>query len=166
MTGRAAALGFALALALFAAGIEASQRGWVLAMKAPAERTNPGRADSIAIGPQASIGGDAGGIYCVTPVENGVRTHDLGGLPAGIRVVVTVEGFTQGFDPVAAVSVVSLGEKAANNVKVTNFYDNDSGGEGDARIDFVTPQAGIYLLHVGDFTDATAGCYRYHVLLG
>lgn len=53
-----------------------------------------------------------------------------------------------------------------DNVRFTNFHDNDSGGEGDARVEFVTPQSGIYLLHVGDFTDVTAGCYRYHVLLG
>ena len=167
MTGhRITAVGLVLGLALFAAGIEASQRGRVLAVKGPAQTMVPTRGGAITIGPQADIGGDAAGLYCATPVENGVKTHDLGGLPAGIRVVVTVEGFSVGFDPVAAVSVVSLGQKAANNVRFTNFYDNDSGGEGDARVEFVTPQSGIYVLHVGDFADATAGCYRYHVLLG
>jgi len=39
------------------------------------------------------------------------------------------------------------------------FHDNDSGGDGDSKIDFTTPQEGNYLLLVGDYTDAVTACY-------
>ena len=113
--------------------------------------------------PQASIGSAANGVYCIPDVENGVGIHDLGALPAGLRVTVTVESYVDRFNPAAAVIVATVGEKASNNVKATTFYDNDSGGENDSKIEFVTPQAGNYILLVGDYTDANYGCYRYEV---
>jgi hypothetical protein len=115
---------------------------------------------------RAAIGGDANGVYCAHPAENGVGVHDLGALPSGLHVVVTVESYTDGFNPVAGVVVPMLGERAANTIKVGTFYDNNSGGENDAKIDFVTLQAGNYVLFVGDFTDGVAGCYRYQLLIG
>ena len=157
---------FGLSLTLFVAGIEAAQRGWILPLKASAGSTPGARSKTLIARPQAAIGGDANGVYCVHPSDNGVGIHDIGALPAGLHVVVTVESYSDGFNPVAAVVVPTLGEKAANTIKVATFYDNDSGGESDAKIDFVTPQAGNYVLFVGDFTDATTGCYRYQLLIG
>ncbi len=158
----------ALGAAVFvAAGIDAAQRGWVLPLKAAA---TPGpmpvmRGGFLVARPQAEISGIANGVYCAHPAENGVGIHDLGALPAGMHVVVTVESFSEDFDPVATVLVPTIGEKAANTAKIVTFYDNDSGGDKDARVDFVTPQSGNYLLLVGDFTDAVMGCYRYQVVI-
>jgi len=168
MTNRRLALAAALVIGvgLFAAGIEAAQRGWVLPLKVSARSAPAIRSGFLMARPQAMIGGDANGVYCSHPSENGVGIHDLGALPSGIHVVVTVESYSEGFNPVAAVVVPQLGEKAANTVKVATFYDNDSGGDSDAKIDFVTPRAGNFVLFVGDFTDATAGCYRYQILIG
>jgi hypothetical protein len=146
---------------LFAAGMEA-QRNWVMKLKSSSwARATQTR--YLVTRPRATVGGEANGIYCTSPVENGVGVHDLGGIPTGMRVVVTVESYSDGFDPVAAVVVPTIGSKASNNVRLTNFYDNDSGGDGDARIEFVTPQGGVYILLVNDFTDEEVGCYRYQV---
>lgn len=144
-------------------GLGAAQRGWSMPGKASGRSGT--RSGAVVAGPQASIGGAANGVYCVPPTENGVGIHHLGGIPAGLNVTVTVESYSDGFNPAAAVVVATVGEKAANNVKVTTFYDNDSGGEGDSRITFVAPQTGNYILLVGDFTDAVAGCYRYEIAL-
>jgi hypothetical protein len=92
--------------------------------------------------------------------------HNLGFLPSGIPVTVTVEGFSEGFNPVAAVLVATVGSSAGNNVRTTTFYDDDSGGEGDPRVQFTTPVGGTYLLLVNDLTDAVVGCYRYQVVTG
>ena len=157
-----AAATFGLGVLIFGAGVGMAAQGWFLSVKA-----GPGsRSSVLTVGPRAAIGSDANGIYCASPAENGVGVHDLGAIPSGLRVVVTVESYSDNFNPVAAVVVPTLGEKAANNVRLANFYDNDSGGDGDARVDFVAPQSGVYILLVGDFTDKTAGCYRYQVLIG
>jgi hypothetical protein len=167
MTSRLRLLtGCAISIGLLAAGIQAAQRGWVMPLKKSTSSVSAVRSGVLVTRPRAAIGVDANGIYCVAPTENGVGIHDLGAIPAGFHVVLTVESYSEGFDPVAAVVVTTLGEKAANTVKVTTFYDNDSGGEGDARVDFVTPQDGNYILLVGDFTDTVVGCYRYQILIG
>jgi hypothetical protein len=99
--------------------------------------------------------------------DDAVGVHDLGWIPVGFNVAITVESYTENaFDPVAAVIVASLGQKAGNAVKVTTFYDNDSAGDKDARVSFVTPQAGTYLLLVTDFPAQTGGCYRYQAEIG
>jgi hypothetical protein len=163
--GRLAGLVFGSVLVV--TGIEAAQRGWVLPLKTSVASTMSGmRGGALVTRPRASIGGEANGVYCAHPAENGVGVHALGAIPVGMHVVVTVESYTEGFDPVAAVIVPTLGQKAANTVRVATFYDNDSGGEQDARIDLVTPQSGNYLLVVGDFTDNVAGCYRYQIVIG
>jgi hypothetical protein len=121
----------------------------------------------LTVRPRASIGGAANGIYCPDMVDDAIGVHDLGWVPAGLNVTVTVESFVDNaFDPVAAVLVASLGEKAANNIKTTTFYDNDSGGDKDASISFVAPQQGTYLLLVSDFSGKTPGCYRYQATIG
>ena len=157
---RVALIGMSGALLLLAAGVEARQRGWIAMTKSSTEISG---SRVLSSRPQAAIAGGANGIYCSPQTENGVRVHDLGFLPVGLAVTVTVESYSEGFDPAAAVIVATVGSKAANNVKTTTFYDNDSGGNKDSRIQFVTPQAGNYLLLVNDFTDAVAGCYRYQV---
>ena len=151
------------AVAILGAGLQAAQRGWTIPGKSSGR--SAARSSALVARPQASIGGGANGVYCTPDVENGVGVHDIGGLPAGLSVTVTVESYSDGFDPVAAVVVATAGQKAANTVKTTTFYDNDSGGEKDAKIAFVTPQSGNYILLVGDFTDAFTGCYRYEVAL-
>jgi hypothetical protein len=123
------------------------------------------RVDGV-LRPQATIGGGANGAYCTATWDNGIAVHDLGFMPSGINVTVTVEGLNDGFNPVAAVVVATIGQAAGNNVRATTFYDDDSGGDGDPRVQFVTPQAGTYLLMVNDATDSVIGCYRYQVLIG
>jgi hypothetical protein len=158
--------GLALATAVSAAaGIEAAQRGWVMTLKTPARSAAAVRSEVLVARPEASISGGANGIYCAHQAENGVGVHDLGAIPAGIHVVVTVESYSEAFDPVAAVATPVLGAAAANSVNVATFYDNDSGEDKDAKIDFVTPRSGNYVLFVGDFTDTIAGCYRYKVVI-
>jgi hypothetical protein len=117
----------------------------------------------ITLRPQAiSVG--ANGIYCPDMSEGAVGVHDLGWLPAGLNVVVTVESSTTAaFDPVAAVIVAAVGEGAGNTVKTTTFYDNDSAGEKNARVTFVAPAQGTYLLLVTDYQGKSPGCYRYQV---
>jgi len=129
----------------------------------PPRATN--RAEPIAR-PRASIGGGANGVYCSAQWDNGIAVHDLGYVPSGLKVSVTVESFSEGFNPVAAVLVATIGQAAGNTIKTTTFYDDDSGGEGDALVAFVAPQAGTYLLMVNDLTDTTVGCYRYQVAIG
>jgi len=109
----------------------------------------------------------ANGIYCPDMTDDAVGVHDLGWLPSGFNVAITVESYTENaFDPVAAVIVASVGQKAGNEVKVTTFYDNDSAGDKDAKVSFVTPQAGTYLLLVSDFPGQSGGCYRYQAEIG
>ena len=158
--------GLVLGTAVFAAGIEAAQRGWVLRVKPETNSVSATRGAALVSRPEAIIGGDANGIYCAHQAENGVGIHDIGAIPAGMHVVVVVESYTEEFDPVAAVVSPALGARVANTVNLVSFYDNDSGGDRDAKIDFVTPRAGNYLLFVGDNTDAVAGCYRYQVIIG
>jgi hypothetical protein len=140
--------------------IQAAQRGWIVTLKSAT-----GRPASLVVGPRAEIGGQANGIYCTPSTINGVGIHDLGGLPSGVSVTVTVEGLSEGFDPAAAVVVPMVGEAAGNNIRTTTYYDNDSGGDRDAKIAFVTSQPGSFVLFVNDFTDKTPGCYRYEVSL-
>jgi hypothetical protein len=82
-----------------------------------------------------------------------------------MNVTITVESVSDDFNPAAAVVVPLLGQPAGNTIKTTTFYDDDSGGDRDPRVEFVAPQAGTYLLMVNDLTDVTAGCYRYQVVV-
>ena len=147
------------AVVTLGAGLGAAQRGWTVPGKSSAGTGS----STLVARPQASIVGSANGLYCTPAIENGVAIHDIGGLSAGLHVTVTVASFSAGFDPTAAVIGAMVGQKAGNTVKTATFYDNDSGGDKDARIDFVTPHTGNYLLIVGDYTDTTTGCYRYEV---
>jgi hypothetical protein len=150
-----------LGVALFVgATIQAAQRGWVVSLK-----SGVGRQGAVIVGPRAEIGGQANGIYCTPQTTNGVGVHDLGGLPSGMNVTVTVEGLSEGFDPVAAVIVPMIGEPAGNNIRTATYYDNDSGGDKDAKLAFVTSQSGNHILVVNDYADKIAGCYRYEVSL-
>lgn len=150
-------------LMLVAAGMEAAQRGWVLPLKASGSIGPAPRLGFLRASPRATVGSDANGVYCTSPSDNGVGIHDIGAIPNGLHVVITVESYSDGFDPVAAVVAPTLGQKASNNVHITTFYDNNSGGGSDSKIDFVTPQAGNYILLVGDYPDTVVGCYRYQV---
>jgi hypothetical protein len=141
------------------------------AQDAPHRWKSPGTASTRAepIRPTATnpVSRSANGIYCPDMSEDAVGVHDLGWLPSGFNVAITVESYTENaFDPVAAVIVASVGQKAGGAVKVTTFYDNDSAGDKDAKVTFVTPQAGTYLLLVTDFPGQTGGCYRYQAEIG
>jgi hypothetical protein len=148
------------AVVTLGAGLGAAQRGWTVPGKSSATGSR-----TLVARPQAQIVNSANGMYCTPAIENGVDIHDIGGLSAGLHVTVTVQSFSDGFDPAAAVIGAMVGQKAGNTVKTATFYDNDSGGNKDAMIDFVTPQTGNYLLVVGDYTDVTTGCYRYEVVI-
>jgi hypothetical protein len=147
-------------------GVAGAQRGWAVRGKAGILRSS--RATNR-VGPaantSASVGGGANGMYCTSPWTNGIAVHDLGLIPAGFNVTVTVEGFSDNFNPAAAVVVSTIGQPAGNTIKTTTFYDDDSGGEGDPRVEFVSPQDGTYLLMVNDLTDGPVGCYRYQVVV-
>lgn len=165
MTLQRAGLVVTTMLVVYGVGADGAQRGWpVTAKKQAAQFAAIQRAEPIT-GPRAAIGGPANGLYCAAPWDNGIAVHDLGFIPAGFNVSVTVEGFSDNLNPVAAVLVPSIGQPAGNTIKTTTFYNDDSGGDGDARVEFVAPQAGTYLLMVNDLTDATPGCYRYQMLL-
>ena len=153
-----------LVCAVLAADEAAGQHRWKSEQR-PSARAEPIR--PVTAGPRASIGGGSNGIYCPDMADDAIGVHDLGWIPAGMKVVVTVESYADnGFDPVAGVIVAALGERAGNTVKTTIFYDNDSGGEKDARVSLTTPQAGTYLLLVTDYAGKNPGCYRYQTEIG
>lgn len=135
--------------------------GW----KSPAKAS--GRAEPIRPTATNPVSRSANGVYCPDMSDDAAGVHDLGWLPSGFNVAITVESYSENaFDPVAAVIVASVGQKAGNAVKVTTFYDNDSAGDKDAKVSFVTPQAGTYLLLVTDFPGQSGGCYRYQAEIG
>ena len=156
-------VGLMVAAMASAAMADGSQHLWARARKAaPAATVRPS-----AVRPQAAIGLGSPGIFCPDMADSAVGVHDLGWIPVGMTVIVTVESYSDApFDPVAAVAVVNLGLGFGNTAKVQTFYDNDSGGDGDAQITFVTTQAGTYLLFVTDNAGKTQGCYRYRVDIG
>lgn len=166
MTVYTRGLAFLGICALCATVVEGQQAGWSPRKKQISRPTStPGRVGAVSR-PRAEIGGAANGLYCTAPWTNGVAVHDLGYIPTGFNVSVTVESFSPEFNPAAAVLVASLGQPAANTIKTTTFYDDDSGGDRDPRITFVAPQDGTYLLMVNDVTDGVTGCYRYQVMVG
>ena len=143
---------------VLAASTEGGQHRWTR----PAGEAAP--VQPITISQQAVIQGSSNGIYCPDMTEHAVGVHDLGWMPAGVDVTVTVvSSGPSTFDPVAAVMVASVGATAGGNVKVNTFYDNDSGGDKDPRVAFVAPQEGTYFLLVGENSGNGGGCYRYQV---
>jgi hypothetical protein len=149
-----------LACVVLAASTAVGQHLWKPRVKVPGELE---AIRPITVRPQ-SISGGSNGLYCPDMSEDAVGVHDLGWLPSGRNVTVIVESNTTSeFDPVAAVVVATVGQKAGNSVKTNTFYDNDSGGDKNAKVSFVTPQNGTYLLLVTDYPGTSPGCYRYQV---
>ena len=149
----AAVLGFVLVTASSAG----AQHRW------PPRSTGPADASQVRpiTAPTAVITGSSNGVFCPDMTEGAVGVHDLGWLPSGVEVTATV--VSQGpatFDPMATVTVAGL---SGGSAAVKTFADNDSGGDRDPRIVFVTPQQGTFLLLVGDNSGSGAGCYRYQV---
>ncbi len=145
------------------AGVASGSRAWVVPLKPGVGGVRAHVAAGLPVTSRVEIAGPANGVYCGSAVENGVGVHDLGGLPAGLSVTVTIEPFTENFHPAAAVLVATLGAKAAGTVQLTSFYDDEAGDVPEVRVSFVTPQNGTYVLLVNDFDDAIVGCYRYQV---
>ena len=118
---RSAVLGVLVMVVGYAAGAAAGgQQPWPVVGKkqiarAPSVRS---RAEPI-VSPRAQIGGGANGVYCTAPCENGITVHDLGFLPTGRNVIVTVEGISDGFNPVAGIVVPQIGQPAGNTIKTT-----------------------------------------------
>ena len=142
------------------------------AATASAQHTRtPSRKSSIATAPvrpisapEAAITGSSNGIYCPDMEDKAVGMHDLGWMPAGRSVTVTVSGLGPAtFDPVATVFVASLGVPGGGTAQTSTFYDNDSGGDRDPQISYTSPRDGTYFLLVGDNSGSGAGCYRYQV---
>jgi len=143
-----------LACGVSVATAVASQHNWVPTRGGDTLRPS-------AVKPQAVVG-PATGLYCPDMSDGAFGVHDLGWIPSGLNVEINIESYSRNdFDPVAAVVVATMGVPAANNIKTTTFYDNDSGGGKDARIAFVAPQSATYILLVTDNSGKTAGCYRY-----
>lgn len=167
-TGRSARI---MRLTLLTASVVVTVGGSLHAQRAWQGRAKPvARPSSISSGlvrpirPHAEISGPADGIHCTAATDNGVGVHNLGFIPSGVPLAITVESFSsQDFDPVAAVVVATLGENGGNNVRTTTYYDDNAGGDKDPRIELVTPVGGTYLLLVNDLRDAVVGCYRYQV---
>jgi hypothetical protein len=114
--------------------------------------------------PQATISGPANGLYCPDMDDKAVGLHDLGWMPAGRAVSVTVSAIAPAtFDPVATVFVTTLGVPGGGTAQTTNFYDNDSGGGKDPQISFTSPTDGTYFLLVGENSGVGGGCYRFQV---
>ena len=162
MNNRYRALMVLLCCVAFGASAVAGQHRWRPSSAA-------GRADELrpVVAQPHAVLGPANGLYCPDMTEGAVGVHDLGWMPSGLNVEVNVESYSESaFDPVAAVVVASLGLPGGNNVKTTTFYDNDSGGGKDAKITFVAPQNGTYMLLVTDYPGTTGGCYRYQASIG
>lgn len=160
MTAKHTGMVVTLGCVLFGASMQAAQHLW----KSPERASGQSEAIQPITARPRAIGGGANGIYCPDMSEDAVGVHDLGWLPSGRNVTVVVEANSgNGFDPAAAVVVATLGERASNTVKTTTFYDNDSAGDKNARVSFVTPSNGTYLLLVTDYPGKLPGCYRYQV---
>ena len=153
----------AILMLLCGAGVAtalAAQHQWVPSQTTSADALRP------SVNQPRAVLGPATGIYCPDMSEGAFGVHDLGWIPAGLNVEVNVESYSQNeFDPVAGIVVATLGVPAANTIKATTFYDNDSGGGKDVRIAFVSPQAGTYVLFVTDNSGKVGGCYRYQALI-
>lgn len=98
--------------------------------------------------------------HCVGPT--GSNVHDIGWVPASSQVTVT---FSSDFDPVAAISVMQLGQDAPDRVARASFVsDDDSGGNLEPELRFTTSFPGTVVLHVSKLVPAReAGCYFYKV---
>ena len=102
----------ALGCVVLAANTAAGQHRWKPSVKASgrSEAVRP-----ITIRPMAAISGGANRVYCPDMADGAVGVHDLGWIPSGLNVAVTVESFSDApFDPVAAVVVATVGENAGN----------------------------------------------------
>lgn len=135
--------------------------GWI----PPARQASVNPARPVTSIPQALSGAASSGLYCPDMADHAVGVHELGWLPTGVSITVIVSRSSASteLDPVAALVVVSMGSTAGNTIKPTTYYDNDSGGEKDAKLDIVTTQEGTYMLLVGDNSGSAGGCYRYQV---
>ena len=97
---------------------------------------------------------------CVGPA--GAVVHPIGWVPASSDVVIT---FTSDFDPVAAVTLLQLGQDAPDRLaRVSYTADDDGGGNLEPEIRFTTTFSGTLALNVSKFSaDRQSGCYFYKV---
>jgi hypothetical protein len=107
-------------------------------------------------GRQAISGQASTARHCVGP--SGANVHPLGWVPAETDIKVT---FTSDFDPVAAITIVQMGEGTPDGLARAGYLaDDDSGGNLEPEVQFTSSYAGTLTLHVSKFSpERQAGCY-------
>jgi hypothetical protein len=149
-----ACLGFMLALTVLAVGVQAQRR-----LPKPAKVIAAGGFTDDRSGTMAISGVASSARHCVGP---GANVHSLGSVPANSQVDVS---FVSDFDPVAAVTVVQMGDDAPDDLARSSFVaDDDGGGNLEPQIRFTTTFSGTLALYVSKFLPGDqAGCYFYKV---
>jgi hypothetical protein len=151
-------LGCALLCVLTATAAGAEQRVAPRAKaKAPqgAAMVNPESAKSALVtlgfdGKPSTLIGCAGGRF--------YNTHALGFTAAGTRLRIDILS-GDGIDPVATAALLEMGAPAPDaQARMSYFFDDDSGGNLDPRLEFTTQHDGNVVLSVGSF-DGAFGCY-------
>ncbi len=142
----------AACVALIPIGIFAQQ----VPSKAP-KQTTPSAEVSA---PQAISGLASSGRQCVGP--SGANVNAIGWVPSNSRVSIT---FSSDFDPVAAATIVQLGQDAPDSLARSSYWANDDGGGNlEPLLNFTTTYSGTLVLHVSKFSaERSAGCYFYKV---
>ena len=153
---RRACLGLMVALAVLIVGVGVHAQNRV---PKPAKVVAGGGFSNDRSGTMAISGVASSARHCVGP---GANIHGLGSVPANSQVDVS---FVSDFDPVAAVTVVQMGDDAPDDLARTSFVaDDDSGGNLEPQIRFTTTFGGTLTLHVSKFSPGNdAGCYFYKV---
>lgn len=86
------------------------------------------------------------------------NTHALGFTVANTRVRVDILGGDT-IDPVATAALLDMGASTPDGTaRISYFFDDDSGGNLDPRLEFTTTYDGNIVLSVGSF-DGSFGCY-------
>lgn len=98
--------------------------------------------------------------HCIGP--SGANVHTLGWVPSDTEVHIT---FLSDFDPVAAMTVMQMGQDAPDRLARASYLaDDDGGGNLEPEILFRTSFSGTLNLHVSKFSsDRQAGCYFFKV---
>lgn len=130
------------------------------AISKPAKASpQPASAQSL-IGPAAISGLASSGRQCIGP--SGANVHAIGWVPSNSRVTIT---FSSDFDPVAAATIMQMGQDAPDSrARSAYWFDDDNGGNLEPELRFTTQYSGTIVLHVSKYSaERSAGCYFYKV---
>lgn len=143
--------GFLFALLLLPALISAQAPA-----KAPKATSRSGT-EGLAL-PAAISGMASSGRQCIGP--SGANVHVIGWVPANSRVTIT---FSSDFDPVAAATIIQMGQDAPDGrARSSYWFDDDGGGNMEPELRFTTGYSGTLALNVSKYSaERSAGCYFY-----